>query len=77
MERQRKFDTAIVILTFTAVTLRSEVALLLGPLAVQGLILRRTTFLSLIKTGMISGMLSLGWTVAKIQFECFSRVMQH
>ncbi|KAF8577775.1 glycosyltransferase family 22 protein [Ramaria rubella] len=63
-ERRKKFDVAIALLTFSAVTLRSELVLLLGPLVLQGLYLRRTSLLAVIKTGLLSGMLSLALTVS-------------
>lgn len=66
-EGQKKFEAAMAILTFTAVVFRSEVVLLLGPLALQGLLLRRTNVLSLITTGMVWGILSLGWDCREIQ----------
>lgn len=59
-ERQKKFNAAIAILTFTAVVFRSEIVLLLGPLALQGLFLRRTNVFSFIRTVIMSGLLSLG-----------------
>lgn len=55
---------AISLLTFTAVVFRAEVALLLAPLAIQCLYLRYITFTSLVKTGLLSGILSLCLTVS-------------
>ncbi|EGN98733.1 glycosyltransferase family 22 protein [Serpula lacrymans var. lacrymans S7.3] len=51
---------AFSILTFTAVVFRSEVAILLAPLALQSLFLQHTRFLSLIKVGIISAIASIG-----------------
>ncbi|EPT01710.1 hypothetical protein FOMPIDRAFT_133302 [Fomitopsis schrenkii] len=49
------FHRAIVLLTCTAAVFRSEVALLLGPLVLQGLLRRYTTFGTLLKVGFIAG----------------------
>ncbi|KAG1743496.1 glycosyltransferase family 22 protein [Suillus lakei] len=57
---RRSVDVAFALLTFTAVVFRSEVALLLAPLAIQALLLRHTSFLRLIRVGFLSGMLSIG-----------------
>ncbi|KAG2145216.1 glycosyltransferase family 22 protein [Suillus clintonianus] len=61
---RRSVDVAFALLTFTAVVFRSEVALLLAPLAIQALLLRHTSFLRLIIVGFLSGMLSIALTVA-------------
>jgi hypothetical protein len=54
------FHRAVGALTFAAVALRAELVLLLGALALQGLVLRRTDVRSLVRTGLVSGVLSLG-----------------
>ena len=56
----RRVSSAIALLTFTAVVFRAEVALLLGPLALQLLLTNKISFVSLIKVGLISGLFSLG-----------------
>jgi alpha-1,6-mannosyltransferase len=56
----RSVNSAIALLTFTAVVLRAEVALLLGPLALQLLLTNQINFINLIKVGLISGLSSLG-----------------
>ena len=56
----RKVNVAIALLTFTAVIFRAEVALLLGPVALQLLFTNRISFINLIATGLISGLFSLG-----------------
>lgn len=48
------------LLVFTAVVFRAEVALLLGPIALLALIQGSTSFPALIKAGLVSGILSLG-----------------
>jgi len=54
------FNTAISLLVFTTAVFRAEVALLLGPLALQSLVQNHTSFRSIMKVGLISGLLSLG-----------------
>jgi len=51
---------AVGLLTFTAIVFRSEVALLLAPLALQLLIQGHTTFLDLVKVGLLVGLASIG-----------------
>ncbi|KZT67408.1 glycosyltransferase family 22 protein [Daedalea quercina L-15889] len=58
------YHSAIVLLTCTAAIFRSEIALLLGPLALQGLLRGYTTFWSLLKVGMIAGICSAGLSLA-------------
>ncbi|KAF8554440.1 hypothetical protein OG21DRAFT_1578255 [Imleria badia] len=57
-------NIAVGLLTFTAVVFRSEVALLLAPLALQLLIQGHTTFLNLVKVGLLVGLTSVAITVA-------------
>ncbi|KAH0832984.1 glycosyltransferase family 22 protein [Lanmaoa asiatica] len=57
-------NIAVALLTFTAVVFRSEVALLLVPLALQLLIQGHTTFLDLVKVGLSVGLTSVAITVA-------------
>lgn len=57
---RRSADVAFALLTFTAVVFRSEVVLLLAPLAIQALLLRHISFMRLIKIGLFSGVLSIG-----------------
>ncbi|KIM64276.1 glycosyltransferase family 22 protein [Scleroderma citrinum Foug A] len=57
-------DVAVALLVFTAVVFRSEVTLLLAPLALQLLIQGHITLLRLIKVGLITGVASVGLTVA-------------
>ncbi|KAG0708123.1 glycosyltransferase family 22 protein [Suillus ampliporus] len=60
---RKNVDVAFALLTFTAVVFRSEVVLLLAPLAIQALLLQRTTFLRLIRIGFLSGLVSIALTV--------------
>lgn len=53
-------NIAVALLTFTAVVFRSEVALLLAPLALQLLVQGHTTFLDLVKVGLLAGLASIG-----------------
>ncbi|KAM5539258.1 hypothetical protein V8D89_007131 [Ganoderma adspersum] len=53
---------AIALLTFATIVFRSELLLLLGPLALQS-ILRYTSLYSVIKVGLISGIISAAITV--------------
>lgn len=53
-------DIAVALLTFTAVVFRSEVALLLAPLAFQLLVQGHTTFPNLAKVGLTVGLTSAG-----------------
>lgn len=55
-----RINIAVGLLTFTAVVFRSEVALLLAPLALQLLIQGHTTFLDLVKAGLFVGLTSVG-----------------
>ncbi|KAG1841033.1 glycosyltransferase family 22 protein [Suillus subalutaceus] len=57
---RRSADVTFALLTFTAVVFRSEVALLLAPLAIQALLLRHISFTRLISVGFLSAMLSIG-----------------
>ncbi|KDQ52640.1 glycosyltransferase family 22 protein [Jaapia argillacea MUCL 33604] len=54
---------ALSLLTFTCITLRAELILLLGPLALQFLILRRTTFSQLFRIALLVGLPSIAATV--------------
>ncbi|KAH7920957.1 glycosyltransferase family 22 protein [Leucogyrophana mollusca] len=56
-------DTALMLLTFTTVVFRAEIALLLAPLALQALVLGHTSFLRLVKVGLLSGLVSVALTV--------------
>ncbi|TFY52954.1 hypothetical protein EVJ58_g9722 [Rhodofomes roseus] len=56
------YHRAIALLTFTATVFRSEIALLLAPLALQGLAKGYTTPSSLLKVGVISGVYSAALT---------------
>ncbi|KAG1863451.1 glycosyltransferase family 22 protein [Suillus tomentosus] len=60
---RRGADVAFALLTFTAVVFRSEVVLLLAPLAIQALLLRHISFMRLIRIGFFSGVLSIVLTV--------------
>ncbi|KAG2053372.1 hypothetical protein BDR06DRAFT_982841 [Suillus hirtellus] len=60
---RRSVDVAFALLTFTAVVFRSEVVLLLAPLAIQALLLRHISFMRLIRIGVLSGVLSIVSTV--------------
>ncbi|OJA08470.1 hypothetical protein AZE42_02833 [Rhizopogon vesiculosus] len=60
---RKRVDVAFALLTFTAIVFRSEVALLLAPLAIQTLLLRHTSLLRLIKAGFLSGLFSIALTV--------------
>jgi len=53
-------DVAVALLVFTAVVFRSEVTLLLAPLALQLLIQGHITLWRLIKVGLITGVASAG-----------------
>jgi alpha-1,6-mannosyltransferase len=57
---QKYFNVAISLLIFTSAIFRAEVVLLLGPIALQGLVLGYTPLKTFIKVGLISGVLSLG-----------------
>lgn len=57
---KRCINIAVGLLTFTTVVFRSEVALFLAPLALQLLIQRHTTFLDLVKVGLLAGLTSVG-----------------
>ncbi|KIJ67137.1 glycosyltransferase family 22 protein [Hydnomerulius pinastri MD-312] len=61
---KRNINIAIALLTFTAVIFRSEVALLLGPLALQLLVQGHITFASLVKIGLLAGLASIALTIA-------------
>lgn len=61
---KRSVEVAFALLTFTAVVFRSEVVLLLAPLALQALLLRHISFMRLVRVGFLSGMLSIALTVA-------------
>ncbi|KIJ12871.1 glycosyltransferase family 22 protein [Paxillus involutus ATCC 200175] len=61
---KRSINTALTLLTFTSVVFRSEVALLLAPLALQLLVQGHITFLNLIKVGPLAGLTSVAITVA-------------
>ncbi|KAF9018196.1 hypothetical protein BDZ89DRAFT_356545 [Hymenopellis radicata] len=58
----KRVQIALSLLTFTAVVFRAEVALYLGPLALQALFLRWITFTGLFKVGLVSGLLSVALT---------------
>ncbi|KAF8440477.1 alpha-1,6-mannosyltransferase subunit [Boletus edulis BED1] len=58
-----RITIAVGLLTFTAVVFRSEVALLLAPLALQLLIQGHTTFLDLVKVGLLVGLTSIAITI--------------
>ncbi|KAG6811820.1 hypothetical protein H0H92_005679 [Tricholoma furcatifolium] len=62
----KSMATAIALLTFTTAVFRAEVALFLGPIALQALLFGHITFRRLILVGLISGLLSIGksFTVA-------------
>jgi alpha-1,6-mannosyltransferase len=53
------FNKAIFLLVFTSIIFRAEIVLLLGPIALQGLLLGHTSFRNLIKVGLISSLVSL------------------
>ena len=57
---RKSVDVAFALLTFTAVTFRSEVALLLAAIAIQTLLLQHTSFLRLVRVGVLSGLSSIG-----------------
>lgn len=60
---RHKLGAAIALLTFSAVVLRAEVTLLLGPIALQVLWNRQITFVRLVKLGLLSGLSSIALTV--------------
>ncbi|KAF9812463.1 hypothetical protein IEO21_06181 [Rhodonia placenta] len=60
---QRNFDRALALLVFTAAVFRSEIVLLLGPLALQALFYNYTTFGRLFKVGVLSGTASAAATI--------------
>lgn len=62
-------NIAVGLLTFTAVVIRSEVALLLAPLALQLLIQGHTTFINLIKVGLLVGLGSVGMWQSQLLLE--------
>lgn len=57
---RKNFNLAISLLIFAGVVLRAELVLLIGPLVLQGLYMRRTTVSDVMKTGIKAGVLSLG-----------------
>ena len=57
---KKSINIAVALLTFTAVVFRSEVALLLAPLALQLLVQGHTTFIDLVKVGLLAGLMSVG-----------------
>lgn len=57
---RKNFNLAISLLIFAGVVLRAELVLLIGPLVLQGLYMRKTTVPDVIKTGIKAGVLSLG-----------------
>lgn len=57
---KRCINTAVALLTFTAVVFRSEIALLLVPLSFQLLYQGHTTFLNLVAVGVLAGLTSVG-----------------
>ncbi|KAF8525924.1 alpha-1,6-mannosyltransferase subunit [Hysterangium stoloniferum] len=61
--RRKRFNTAVALLTFATVVFRAELLLLLGPLVLQGLYLRQTSFFSVVQTGLVAGLASLVLTV--------------
>ncbi|KAH7884254.1 glycosyltransferase family 22 protein [Phlebopus sp. FC_14] len=61
---QKNIDVAIALLVFTAVVFRSEIALLLAPLALQLLVARHTSFFHLVKVGLLAGLTSIALTLA-------------
>lgn len=60
---RRNFNLAISLLIFAGVVLRAELILLIGPLVLQGLYLRKTTVFDAVKTGIKAGVVSLALTV--------------
>ncbi len=50
---------AIVLLTFTAVVFRSEVAALLAPIVIQVLLQRQADFVTVVLVGLTSGLVSI------------------
>lgn len=57
---QPNIHRAIALLVFTAAVFRSEVLLLLGPLALQSLLQGYTSFTRLFQIGLVSGLASAG-----------------
>ncbi|KAF8635074.1 hypothetical protein AX15_000563 [Amanita polypyramis BW_CC] len=57
---KRANKMAVALLTFTAVVLRAEIALLLAPLTIQALVTRKLTLLEVIRVGLYSGLASIG-----------------
>jgi alpha-1,6-mannosyltransferase len=51
---------AIALLVFTAVVFRAEVLLVLGPFILQALFLGKSSIWSIFKSGLVSGLASLG-----------------
>lgn len=62
------FHRAIALLTCTAAIFRSEVALILGPLVLQGLLRGYTTFGTVLKVGFIAGTCSAGLYLLPLLF---------
>lgn len=56
----KSVQAAIALLTFTTVVFRVEVLLLLGPLVLQALLLGHASLSNIVKTGVLSGAISLG-----------------
>ncbi|TFK71490.1 alpha-1,6-mannosyltransferase subunit [Pluteus cervinus] len=54
---------AIVLLTFTSVVFRSEVAALLAPIVIQALLQRQVDFVTVVLVGLISGLASIILTI--------------
>ncbi|KAF8635073.1 hypothetical protein AX15_000563 [Amanita polypyramis BW_CC] len=61
---KRANKMAVALLTFTAVVLRAEIALLLAPLTIQALVTRKLTLLEVIRVGLYSGLASIALTNA-------------
>ncbi|EPQ52524.1 hypothetical protein GLOTRDRAFT_79634 [Gloeophyllum trabeum ATCC 11539] len=59
----RSTHCGIALMTATAVILRAEVLPLLGPIVFQALVCRYTTFVKVLKVGLVSGLISLALTV--------------
>ncbi|KAI9000476.1 Alg9-like mannosyltransferase family-domain-containing protein [Trametes punicea] len=60
---RKNVHRAIALLTFATIVFRAELILLLGPLVLQALIRRYTTFANVVKVGLVTGVLSIAATV--------------
>jgi hypothetical protein len=66
---QTSINFAIALLTFTAVVFRAEVVILLGPIVLQALYERYIPLKSVVKIGLVAGLVSLGMWF--FDYNCF------